>query len=153
MAKLCPQSDHLRSLWWSPQVVNWALTPKVISTNTLIHIQAWVFSVVTVNTLYVRCTSKMPRERCTESLLCCIRCREYMTMSWCPPEYLGDNIQIKLRTQRPKGELYRKSPKYRGMLAWNKLEGNVQRLEPYGKFVSELKKWEYLNHYSNIRSL
>ena len=104
-------------------------------------LKIWDPRTIRVVDLHVSCTSKMLSTRRNESLLCRMyRMSRIPDNVVAPVRVLRCNDKIKIRTQRPKGELYRKSPKYRGMLAWNKLQGNVQRLEPFGKFVSDLKK-------------
>ena len=68
-----------------------------------------------------------------------------------PVRALRGNDKTKLKVQHPKGELYRKSPKYRGHLAWNKLEGTVQRLDSYEKFVSKVQNnWVNINLLSKL---
>ena len=101
----------------------------------------WDPRTITRDNLHIQCSAKRLHERRTASLLC----RMYKLS--CDPNNvvipvrdLRGNINVKLKVQRPKGETYRKSPKYRGHLAWNKLTSNVQRLDSYEKFCNEVKK-------------
>ena len=91
--------------------------------------------------LHDKCKVKWLKERRTASLLCRMyrlsRDPEHVIV---PVRELRGNVYIKLKVQRPKGETYRKSPKYRGHLAWNELGSEVQQLPSYEKFVTEIRK-------------
>ena len=55
-----------------------------------------------------------------------------------PTRVLRNNDKIKLKVNRPILESYRSSPLYRGMLAWNTLDGPVQHLPTLDNFKSKL---------------
>ena len=56
-----------------------------------------------------------------------------------PVRILRDNLRIKLKVQRPKDQLYRNSPLYRGYRVWSKLDPNVQASISLGKFMNTVK--------------
>ena len=57
-----------------------------------------------------------------------------------PVRVLRDNDKIKFKVQRPKGQLYRNSPLYRGYRLWSKLKAEVQSIESLGKFMNKIKE-------------
>ena len=90
--------------------------------------------------LHVRCTSKPLKLRRTESLLCrMFKLSQDEDNVVVPTRVLRSNDKVILKVQRPKGGLYRRSPKYRGFLAWSKLDADVQKIGTYTKFVTKIK--------------
>ena len=57
-----------------------------------------------------------------------------------PKRNLRSNVKIKLKVQRPSAQLYRDSPLYRGHLAWEALDAEVQHLDTIDLFHETLKK-------------
>ena len=57
-----------------------------------------------------------------------------------PVRDLRGNVKIKLKVQRPSAQLYRDSPLYRGHLAWEALDAEVQHLDTIDLFHETLKK-------------
>ena len=53
---------------------------------------------------------------------------------------LRSNAKVKIRTQRPHGQLYRDSPLYRGVFLWNKVDADVQKLPTYTSFMSKIRE-------------
>ena len=56
-----------------------------------------------------------------------------------PVRILRDHDKIKLKVQRPKDQLYRNSPLYRGYRLWSKLDAEVQSAASLGKFKNLIK--------------
>lgn len=48
--------------------------------------------------------------------------------------------KVKLKMERPKREKYKRGPLYRGMLLWNELHENVQKLESVHMFKNKIKQ-------------
>ena len=61
-----------------------------------------------------------------------------------PVQVLRNNDKRKLKLQRPKGQLYRDSPMYRGMLLWDRLEATTQNIMDHDSFMIAIKKEEVL---------
>ena len=61
-----------------------------------------------------------------------------------PTRVLRSNVNRKIKLQRPKGQCYRDSPMYRGMLLWDKLEAKTQNIMDYDAFMETVKKEEVL---------
>ena len=55
-----------------------------------------------------------------------------------PNRVLRSNTLLKFKLQRPKGELYRKSPLYRGSLIWNTLDPECQHAATINVFMSKI---------------
>ena len=57
-----------------------------------------------------------------------------------PVRALRSNKLMKLKLQRPKGQLYRDSPLYRGSFNWDKLTPERQQIVTLDLFVNTIKK-------------
>ena len=52
---------------------------------------------------------------------------------------LCNNNKHKLKLQRPKGQLYRDSPLYKGMILWDKLDPDIQCIDNHDAFIEAIK--------------
>ena len=103
-------------------------------------LKIWDPRSISIEELHKECSTKMLKRRRCDILLCRMyRIAQQSDNVLVPLRVLRGNDKIKLKVQRPKGESYRKSPKYRGFLAWNKLKPDVQHLDSYVKFVCKVK--------------
>ena len=57
-----------------------------------------------------------------------------------PVRELRGNTKIKIKVQRPKGKFYTDSPLYRGYQAWSKLDAEVQHMDTFTEFITEICK-------------
>ena len=82
---------------------------------------------IAVADLHLRCKLSLLRERrnCHLLLLMYHRSKD-LSQIMVPVRELRNNANIKFKVNRPILESFRKSPLYRGMLGWNKLEAVVQ---------------------------
>ena len=55
-----------------------------------------------------------------------------------PSRVLRSNALLKFKLQRPKGELYRKSPLYKGVCFWNELDAETQNASTIEIFMSKI---------------
>ena len=53
---------------------------------------------------------------------------------------LRSNSNRKVKLQRPKDNLYKKSPLYRGSFLWNKLTAEVQNMATLSLFMKKIQK-------------
>ena len=88
--------------------------------------------------LHAQCDCKMLKNRRERSLLSRVytisRNPENVTL---PARELRNADKVKIKTQRPKGQLYRDSPLYRGSIVWDRLKGPHQRQDTRTKFLTE----------------
>ena len=56
-----------------------------------------------------------------------------------PARTLCSNVMMKIKLQRPKGQLYRDSPLYRGSFLWDKVPPNKQEIVTYDLFMNTVK--------------
>ena len=96
---------------------------------------------ITSEALRIRCGCKSLISRRRENLLCIMyKYAGDPENVMVPVRALRGNVKVKLKLQRPGGELYRRSPQYRGFLEWNELDAEVQKLPCYKSFVNDVKK-------------
>ena len=91
------------------------------------------------NDLHVLCTCKKLYDRRCRSLLGLMyKFSQHVDNVVVPPRVLRGNDKVKLKVSRPKANLYRKSPLYRGHLVWNKLDASVQHKGSKNSFLNAL---------------
>ena len=93
------------------------------------------------NELHNECKCKRLVHRRKESMLGSIykysRVAENRVVS---VRVLRSNDKVKIKSQRPHGQLYRDSPLYRGVYLWNKLDAEVQNLPTLLQFMNKVRE-------------
>ena len=95
---------------------------------------------ITIDDLHVECTMNRLITRRNNSLLGLVykysRKDDVLVV---PARVLRSNNKVLIKLLRPKGQLYRDSPLYRGVVLWDQLLPSVQESENLDIFMSKVK--------------
>ena len=94
---------------------------------------------IDLDLLHARCKIEWLVDRCNTSLLSIMYKRaNNVDLTVEPPRELRSSSKIKLKVERPKPEIFRKSPLYRGSMLWDELTADKQHKPTRLLFLASL---------------